>query len=110
MKKSGSVLTVCLILLFALTCGVCLSENIGNAIELNPDAPANAFSAIDLNHTDAETLMKIPGIGEQLASNIIAYRQANGGFQSVAELLNVDGIGQVLFNKIQPYITIGGTK
>lgn len=48
---------------------------------------------ININTADAETLQKLPGIGEVLALRIIAYRTENGPFSSVRDLQKVDGIG-----------------
>jgi competence protein ComEA len=48
---------------------------------------------IDLNRADAEVLASLKGIGPQLAARIIAYRTLHGGFQKVADLDAVAGIG-----------------
>ena len=48
---------------------------------------------ININTADAETLQKLPGIGDVLAARIIDYRTENGPFSSVRDLQNVDGIG-----------------
>lgn len=49
---------------------------------------------VDLNTVSAEQLMRIDGIGEVTAGDIIAYREEHGGFSSVEELLCVKGIGE----------------
>jgi len=48
---------------------------------------------LDLNHVSVEDLCLIPGIGEPLAQEIVAYRESRKGFRSVEELKNVRGIG-----------------
>jgi competence protein ComEA len=48
---------------------------------------------LDLNHVSVEDLCLIPGIGESLAQEMIAYRERRKGFRSVEELRNVKGIG-----------------
>lgn len=55
---------------------------------------------LDLNAATAEELDRLPGIGEVLAGRIIQYRTANGPFQSLEELLNVEGIGEKIFSDI----------
>ena len=57
--------------------------------ELAPD-----LSPLDLNTATAEELASLPGIGETLAERIVAYREANGDFAGVEELLEVSGIGE----------------
>lgn len=55
---------------------------------------------IDLNTATKADLMKIDGIGEVLASRIIEYRNTNGSFNNVNELIRVDGIGEA---KLEPF-------
>jgi len=53
-----------------------------------------SFAAVNINTADAETIQKeLKGVGMQKAQAIVAYRQANGNFQSADELTNVKGIG-----------------
>lgn len=63
---------------------------------------------VNINTATAEQLMTLPGIGEVLANRIIAYRDANGPFESLAELSNVEGIGDKKLESILDHITIGG--
>lgn len=67
--------------------------------------PAVRFP-IDLNTATAEQLEAIPGIGPVLAQRIVDYRQANGRFQSVDELLEVQGIGQKRLETMRPYVIV----
>ncbi len=59
---------------------------------------------VDLNAADAATLATIPGIGPGLAERIVAFRQANGPFASVDELLDVSGITDRRLDAILPYV------
>lgn len=61
---------------------------------------------LELNTAGKEELMELPGIGEVLAERIIAYRQENGGFHAVEDLLNVDGIGEKRLDAIRDLITV----
>ena len=64
---------------------------------------------VDINTADLTALMTLPGIGQTLASRIIEYRNTHGPFESVAELLKVDGIGAGKLESILELITTGGT-
>ncbi len=62
---------------------------------------------IDINTADAETLQRLPGIGEALAARIVAEREANGPYSSPADLTRVSGIGEKTVESLAPYITAG---
>ncbi len=61
---------------------------------------------LDLNRVSFEELCLIPGIGESLAQEVIAYRKRRKGFRSVEELRNVRGIGEKKFKSFKPYFVI----
>ena len=46
------------------------------------------------------------GIGESKADRIIAYRQAHGDFTACEEVMNVNGIGEAMYENIKDYITV----
>lgn len=69
-------------------------------------ASASVQFPIDLNRATAEQLEAIPGIGPVLAQRIIEYRQANGRFNSVDELLEVRGIGPKRLEQLRAYVVV----
>ena len=62
---------------------------------------------IDINRAEAWLLEALPGIGPSKAQAIIAYRQQNGGFSDISEILDVEGIGQDIYEDIYNLITVG---
>lgn len=62
---------------------------------------------ININNANFQTLLDIPGMTEDRAASLIVYRQANGLFSSIDELINVKNIGPATLEKIRPYITLG---
>lgn len=61
---------------------------------------------IDLNTASASELMTLPGIGQSKADSIIAYRESKGGFSSISEIMNIDGIKEGVYNRIKEYIKV----
>ncbi len=61
---------------------------------------------LDLNTASVEQLTELPGIGQKLAARIVAYREKAGAFSSTEELMNVRGIGEKNFGKLEKYITV----
>ena len=62
---------------------------------------------INLNTASFAELDSLPGIGEVKAQAILDYRQKNGLFTALEDLLKVDGISQSLFEKLEGLITLG---
>jgi competence protein ComEA len=72
----------------------------GNAPLVMEVAPKVQSEKVDLNQADASTLQReLSGIGESKAKAIVAYRESNGPFASVDELLEVKGIGKAILDK-----------
>lgn len=61
---------------------------------------------IDINQADLQTLATLPGIGPKIAERINEYRENNGPFKSVDDLLNVKGVGPKMLEKIRQLITV----
>lgn len=61
---------------------------------------------ININTASASELMGLPGVGEAKAASIIEYRNTNGKFKTIRDLMKISGIKEGLFNKISGYITV----
>lgn len=79
---------------------------IDNVIDNKPDTNTSNEQKVSLNSATIDELMQLPGIGEVKAKAIIAYREENGGFKSIEELLEVNGIGESTFNKIKDQLSL----
>ena len=61
---------------------------------------------IDINRAEPWLLEALPGIGETRAQDIVDYRNENGPFKRIEDLLQVKGIGEGTFEQIKDYITV----
>lgn len=69
-------------------------------------ASADEAGKINLNTASAEQLMKLSGIGESKAAQIISYREKNGAFKKIEDIMNITGIKEGVFGKIKDDITV----
>ena len=74
---------------------------------VNQPVAAPQAGMVDLNTADAETLQReLNGIGQVKAKAIVEYREANGPFTSVDELLEVKGIGASTLDKNRSKLSV----
>ena len=118
--KSEKILVLCTVLFLAVL-GFCyfrdaepgtgVSWKVETAVELDMAAwlPPEARK-INLNTDPAELLADLPGIGAALAQRIVEYREANGPFQTVEEIMEVKGIGEKIYHAIADLITVEDMK
>ncbi len=69
-------------------------------------AAASADAPVDLNTATQAQLEALPGIGPATAVRIVEYRQKNGGFKKIEDLMNVRGVGEKSFLTIKPLVTV----
>lgn len=70
------------------------------------DSGGSAGGLVNVNVADEQTLSSLTGIGPVLAERVVAYREANGSFQSVDELSEVQGIGSNLLEQLRDQVTL----
>jgi comEA protein len=69
-------------------------------------AAAAAATPVNLNTASADQIAALPGVGPKAAQRIVEYRQKNGGFKKIEELMNVKGFGEKSFLKLKSLITV----
>jgi len=105
------VTAIALTLGLALTTPLAQGRQDGMSSAPKPQSSsAPAPAPINLNTADRADLEKLPGIGPAVAARIIEYRQKNGGFKKIEDLMNVRGIGEKLFLRLKPLVSIAPPK
>ncbi len=71
-----------------------------------PPSAVTESGVVSLNSATADQLDQLPGVGEVLAQRIVEYRDTNGGFQSIEQLREVEGIGEAKFADLKDQVTL----
>ncbi len=101
MKK----LSLFLVLFVAMTISMPVSLSFAAKKSAN-DTALVLTEKVNINTSSEVTLTTVPGIGPKTAGNIYAYRELNGKFKSVEDLVKVKGIGDKTLKKMKPFLTI----
>ena len=119
----GKYWMTALVLLFLLVTGIFLGRGsvlfgsavlrgsqagstLGDLVLSRPQADGPVSGRLDLNTATAEQLQELPGVGPVLAQNILNLRQKLGGFTAVSQLLEADGLGAGIYDKIKNLVYI----
>ena len=84
----------------------CINTEIKEEITNSDNLQTDNNLLININSATIKELQQLDGIGESKAKSIIEYRENNGRFKSIDELLNVNGIGNTLYEDIKGKITV----
>lgn len=105
-----------LVPIFVASAALLLTLSVSNAVATDSEAPsalagiaekaANVKEMINLNSASTDMLAAIPGIGPKIAEAITSYRDANGAFSQIKDLVNVEGIDMSLIEKITPLLSL----
>ncbi len=80
-------------------------QKVESAVEPTSDADKDKL-VVNINTADLEELQKLDGIGVAYAQRILDYRQENGEFKTIDELLKIKGIGKKRLEKMAPFIKL----
>jgi competence protein ComEA len=61
---------------------------------------------VNINTAGVDQLVKLPRIGEKIAKRIIEFREKNGKFKKIQDLMKVKGIGEKTFKKFEKMLTV----
>ncbi|NCC69530.1 MAG: helix-hairpin-helix domain-containing protein [Clostridia bacterium] len=113
MKKSVSAAAFCVAAVFVLAAAattIICSKSPKAALSVQDGSEYTTIREsddclININTADAELLCALPGIGEKTAQAIIFYREENGPFSDISDIIDVKGIGLSTYEKICKKIT-----
>lgn len=92
MKK---LIPIIVLALLAVTSGAIAAEDIPSGV-------------VNVNTASADELQYLPRVGPALAGRILEFREANGPFEAVEELVAVRGIGETSLEKLKPFVAVNG--
>lgn len=114
MKKYASLAGIILIALLSFGIMSCEKKQGAAGTGAGPQAEApsgaemgTAQAMVNINTASAQELQSVPGMDQTLAQNIVSYREANGPFASVDDLIRVQGMDQQKLDSVRNYLTVG---
>ena len=107
---SRSQIVTAFMFVFVLALAGATAAPVAAAPPAAPKAEASQARPVDINTADGAAFESVPGIGKSLSQRILAFREKNGPFESVDDLLKVQGIGEKSIQKLRPYLMVAKGK
>ena len=101
-----TTISIALFLIFCATAYPAAAPALQSDEAGSPAPAAEREERVELNTADRPALEALPGIGPRTAELIIEYRDENGGFEKVEDLMNVRGIGERTFLRLRDLVRI----
>ena len=101
-QMSLSIVALSLLTIAYPSVGGAVQTPSGNRTAVKGEVPAT----VNINTASVKELDALPGIGARTAALIVEYRQKNGPFKKIEELMNVRGVGEKSFLKLKPQLTV----
>lgn len=76
--------------------------------ESAPQAKASKKAVVNINQASAGELQLLPRVGPSIAQRIVEFREANGAFERLEDLMLVRGIGEKTFLLLRPHLSLSG--
>ena len=111
MRMKSLNLMACLMLVIAFFITVNLAAQTQGKTQPKTQAKTQTLQGKTVNinkATEAELVKNVPLITPELAKSIVQYRKDNGDFQTLEELLQIDGFNRTLLRRIKPFLLLEG--
>lgn len=82
------------------------SSDANDNLSAENSGPSEGSGLVNINTAGKDQLCTLPGIGESKAQKIISYRESNGPFQRIEDIMKIPGIKEGLFQKVRDHITV----
>ena len=105
-SRNWAILGIAFVVLFGL--GSAVPGNV--AIAAQAKTQASPENPVDINKATVESLATVPGIGKVTAERIVEWRETNGPFRRIEDLMKVKGIGDKTFDRLRPYIKVSKSR
>ncbi len=89
---------------------VCFSSYPAEAQRATKPPVAASTEVVNLNNATAAQIAALPGIGLKTAELVVQYREKNGPFKKIEEIMNVRGVGEKSFLRIKDRLTVAAPK